>query len=584
MTRASAASIPEESTMVLRREEGTMPADLPPSAESEVELLHVASNTLPRPRRLKKAATAPPPFSREFVRQSSACSLSDEIGRTRFSERVSGHFANPLKSVLPDPGTREGSIVTEAPTLCEREPFLNVRAYVESATFDAAICVCVFSNAIVIGVQTDYSVRHVGERIPNAFKVAEAVFCVVFTLELVCRMIAYRLDFFMQSGRGWNVFDTVVVILQLLDMTLQHDPASDEGSNTKSDLVSFVSILRILRFARLALIVRVLRYSSELRTMLTLILSSCRALLWTLALVFFFIYVVSVYLTNLVANHGEIVDNAVVQEYYGSLLTTIFSLFRAVTGGVTWGDLVKPLMEEISPYIGFVFVLYIGFVVLCIMNVVTGVFVETSLRRAEADKESGFLRLLESSFQKADVDGNGTITSDEFLCAFSENSFAESMNVGPSDAAAIFDLLDVDESGEVDIEEFVLGCLRIRGECRGLDMASLMYFNKRIAAWWAERLDAVDEALGSISYLIRANLSTAGGSLAGRCWNNKKRKHSNIRSSIVTWSDIRKVGKQRVREIRATEARKKRYYHGDKEPKWSRFIRFMDKFRWRLDP
>jgi len=241
-------------------------------------------------------------------------------------------------------------------------------------------------------------------------------------------------------------------------------------------------------------------------------------------------------------------------------------------------------MEEISPYIGFVFVLYIGFVVLCIMNVVTGVFVETSLRRAEADKESGFLRLLESSFQKADVDGNGTITSDEFLCAFSENSFAESMNVGPSDAAAIFDLLDVDESGEVDIEEFVLGCLRIRGECRGLDMASLMYFNKRIAAWWAERLDAVDEALGSISYLIRANLSTAGGSLAGRSWNNKKRKHSNIRSSIVTWSDIRKVGKQRVREIRATEARKKRYYHGDKEPKWSRFIRFMDKFRWRLDP
>lgn len=49
--------------------------------------------------------------------------------------------------------------------------------------------------------------------------------------------------------------------------------------------------------------------------------------------------------------------------------------------------MVLPLMENISPFMGAVFALYIVFTSLALMNIVTGVFVETALQRGREDKD-----------------------------------------------------------------------------------------------------------------------------------------------------------------------------------------------------
>lgn len=54
------------------------------------------------------------------------------------------------------------------------------------------------------------------------------------------------------------------------------------------------------------------------------------------------------------------------------------ALFQTITGGLEWRELVTPLMRHISPGLGVVFVLYVTFTSLALMNVVTGVFVETA--------------------------------------------------------------------------------------------------------------------------------------------------------------------------------------------------------------
>merc|ERR1711972_113952 len=49
-----------------------------------------------------------------------------------------------------------------------------------------------------------------------------------------------------------------------------------------------------------------------------------------------------------------------------------------------------------------------------------------------------------------------------------------------SEAEGLFHLLDVDESGEVGIEEFIMGCMRLKGTAKSIDLATLLYENKRV--------------------------------------------------------------------------------------------------------
>merc|ERR1712045_461456 len=46
------------------------------------------------------------------------------------------------------------------------------------------------------------------------------------------------------------------------------------------------------------------------------------------------------------------------------------------------------------------------------------------------------------------------------------------------DAISFYRLIDVDESNELEIEEFVVGCMRLKGKAKAVDMESLMIENK----------------------------------------------------------------------------------------------------------
>merc|ERR1719326_2539993 len=92
------------------------------------------------------------------------------------------------------------------------------------------------------------------------------------------------------------------------------------------------------------------------------------------------IYSVSIVLTQLVADHryeqedGQ--DSIELTRYYGSLARSMLTLFEAISGGVDWDELVVPLIDDISPFCAVLFVMYIAFCTLAMLNVVTGVFVD----------------------------------------------------------------------------------------------------------------------------------------------------------------------------------------------------------------
>merc|ERR1711920_359794 len=60
--------------------------------------------------------------------------------------------------------------------------------------------------------------------------------------------------------------------------------------------------------------------------------------------------------------------------------------------------------------------------------------------------------------------------------------YFKAIDVHPSDAKGVFRLLDLDDSGSIDANEFLSGCLRLRGNAKALDVAVLMHEVRRLAS------------------------------------------------------------------------------------------------------
>jgi len=146
------------------------------------------------------------------------------------------------------------------------------------------------------------------------------------------------------------------------------------------------------------------------------------------------------------------------ERYFGSLGDTLLTFFQAITGGVDWGEAVKPLMVHISPVLAPVFALYIAFAMLAVMNIVTGVFVESALISAREDKDYFVINGVREVFAGPDGVLSGSLTWDDFdskLASPSMREYFKALDVDPSEAKGLFRLLDLDSSGSIDAEEFL---------------------------------------------------------------------------------------------------------------------------------
>merc|ERR1711972_1033221 len=96
-----------------------------------------------------------------------------------------------------------------------------------------------------------------------------------------------------------------------------------------------------------------------------------------------------------------------------------------------------------------------------------------------------------------DVDGSGYINGDEmefFLADPCLNLYLESIDIFPNDARSLFRLLDRDSSGEVSIDEFCEGCLRLKGEAKSFDIHCMIYNNEKSQ----HRLDMIMKQLSDL--------------------------------------------------------------------------------------
>merc|ERR1719331_3469557 len=89
-------------------------------------------------------------------------------------------------------------------------------------------------------------------------------------------------------------------------------------------------------------------------------------------------------------------------------------------------------------------------------------------------------------FVISDKDGDGGVSREEFLVALKNPEVMRnlhSVEIDMRGAEGLFDILDYDDSGNLDVTEFIEGCMRARGDAKAKDILALQCDLWRTQQW-----------------------------------------------------------------------------------------------------
>ena len=187
---------------------------------------------------------------------------------------------------------------------------------------------------------------------------------------------------------------------------------------------------------------------------------------------------------------------------------------------VSWpfffGFLEKCLHPRTFP--GVLFIVFMAAMTLAVLNIIAGIFVNDAIEmaqmdrdivlQAEAGRNKAMINELTMLFGEFDIDRSGTITLDDLTEAFNDpevNARFRMLGVEEMDAAALFRTLDVDGSEQLDIKEFVTGCLRAKTLTRPVDFQTFIRESRRTARRQHDQFKHVVSKLDRLPVEVRAS-------------------------------------------------------------------------------
>jgi len=242
-----------------------------------------------------------------------------------------------------------------------------------------------------------------------------------------------------------------------------------------------IGVVRLLSILRIIRLLRTVRITKQLRTIVVSLLSTFQSLLWTVVMLAMLVYTISLLLLQAIALNMDSIDElgirAELDAHFGSIGMTMLSLFQVISGGVDWKHVLDALMQ-LSPWIAVPFTMYVIFCQFALMNVVTGVFVESAMISTSKERERLLLNTVRELFISADWQNIGMLTWETFQSKIDDPlmiAYFENIDLDVAEAEDLFKLLDMDESGTITLEEFVNGSLRLAGPAKAIDLAALNF-------------------------------------------------------------------------------------------------------------
>eukprot|EP00933_Yihiella_yeosuensis_P009486 TRINITY_DN115402_c0_g1_i1.p1 TRINITY_DN115402_c0_g1~~TRINITY_DN115402_c0_g1_i1.p1 ORF type:complete len:339 (+),score=56.86 TRINITY_DN115402_c0_g1_i1:145-1017(+) len=201
--------------------------------------------------------------------------------------------------------------------------------------------------------------------------------------------------------------------------------------------------------------------------------------------------------TELIGKREIFENEEYVQELFGNLLRSMFTMFQLMTMD-TWADTIARPVLDLDFSMSLFFVAFIGIGVFVFWNLITAIIVENAFAIAQKDSSNQAreieiakkqeLAALTELFLEIDTDGSGELTSAEFFGALKNKKVRQMLDVleiQPSELEEVWDVLD-DGDGLLTIKEFTSGMRRMRGNAKAKDMADTLKRLRTATATTAE--------------------------------------------------------------------------------------------------
>jgi len=302
----------------------------------------------------------------------------------------------------------------------------------------------------------------------------------------------------------------VIVITGVIELFLEISGNENSGAS--------ISVIRVLRVFRLVRLVRIIRYPffRELRMMVDSVLGCVKSFTWCALVLGMFFYICGISLTSGTCEYisGEKryafddEDAVLLQEYFGRLDRTMMSLYQSMSGGKDWGD-IYAVLHPLPPTYQYLFVAFTSFALFAVVNVVTGIFVESAIKTSAHDceviiqeemgKSEAYKQTVLGIFEEMDTDGSGVISLEQFEKHLDDErvvAYFQSLKLDVRDARSLFSLLDTDGSGTVEVQEFMDGCQRLKGESRNQDIHLMRHELKQLN----NRFSIMEELVTSLGH------------------------------------------------------------------------------------
>ena len=225
-----------------------------------------------------------------------------------------------------------------------------------------AIVAVILFNAVVLGLETSQPVMAAAGPLILAL---DRICLAIFVAEITAKIFAHRGRFFRS---GWNLFDFTIVAIALV-------PAG-QG----------LSVLRALRILR---VLRVISAAPRLRRVVegfVTALPGMGSVFLLMALIFYIGAVMATKLFGLNCPNCSAEQTALMQEWFGTLGRSAYSLFQIMTLESWSMGIVRPVME-IWPRAWAFFVPFIMMTTFAVVNLLVGLIVN-SMQDAHAEESN----------------------------------------------------------------------------------------------------------------------------------------------------------------------------------------------------
>jgi len=190
-----------------------------------------------------------------------------------------------------------------------------------------------------------------------------------------------------------------------------------------------------------------------------------------------------------------------------------------------WPTMARSSMDHV-PWIWIIFVVFLCLTHFGLLNVLTAVIIEGTvdqamqntsekMKKMEAERARRIERI-DMVFRAADQDGDNNLTKQEFTESLKRPDVIRALHdvdIDFNHAETLFDILDYDGSGSIDMTEFKKGCLRACGEAKAKDVLAVqcdlwrtqMKVTQMIEATmckWKQRFDRLDAEFEQLRYLL----------------------------------------------------------------------------------